>query len=527
MSSAVLVLGFCHALHAAELPQGWEKLNLSSTQIQGTTVYYEKCLEAKLPIFEKVYKQYLTRCEEEKGKYMLLLTNREKIVGDIKNILGANDVNTATVEQNVVFPFLAVRPDSLCLVTKGTTKDFLRSGGKLPGFTYDKSTDTVTEVFELRGKTGTTELHVDNLVVTTEPNEAFEEDVSGTFEALGRSTKANTFAGTFHELIEVIMGLRLKPAGAHRRWFTDGFANAITYEFLKTYFGPEDAAEWASWWNVDNYKHLEKEINLQYWMYRGLFIETPIEYERRLQTARYRYATLEAERLIEKHGIDCVRKILDKACVKKGRTSGDLLMAIWDVTGEHMRERLGRYQTFDTIEGGRLKYAKLAKAADEKEDYATALTHGLRLLELSGDPLSPSSLQLRSQLCMILFKLGYEKYADEAMEGFLKSLEEMPQRFYNYFSELYLMYALRCEDVRRAGVIAEMRLQRDPENLNALTVHMKVLAESDKLVKAQAVAKRILTLDKDEKSYYRDEALKTLAIKQNSRDPTPDTTTTP
>ena len=78
-------------------------------------------------------------------------------------------------------------------------------------------------------------------------------------------------------------------------------ANAITFRLLQKRLGTEAAQQFAAGHDVALYGDLEKHINLYYWMALGCCIEPPLETEKRLNFARYAYATLEADRLIERH----------------------------------------------------------------------------------------------------------------------------------------------------------------------------------------------------------------------------------
>ncbi len=44
----------------------WEQLNLSSARIAGTTIYYEKSLEEKLPVFQRLYEDYCSQMNTQK-----------------------------------------------------------------------------------------------------------------------------------------------------------------------------------------------------------------------------------------------------------------------------------------------------------------------------------------------------------------------------------------------------------------------------------------------------------------------------
>jgi len=129
------------ATAAAEL-NGWEKLNLSSAHIADATVYYEKCFEPKLPIFEREYKKFLA--EKERGK--AINAQKNQIIADINQILGISEPDTEMQDKlwTGLLGVFSIEKTTFYIVKQGTIKDLLRAGGQLPNFTYDKASDTGT-----------------------------------------------------------------------------------------------------------------------------------------------------------------------------------------------------------------------------------------------------------------------------------------------------------------------------------------------------------------------------------------------
>jgi hypothetical protein len=124
--------------------------------------------------------------------------------------------------------------------------------------------------------------------------------------------------------------------------------------------------------------------------------------------ARYAYATLEAERLIERHGVDCLRQILDEVVAGRTHDSAHLFAAIQKVTGEDLGKRFARYQPFETKDDCVKHYAEQHNAAADRKDYAEALPAMLRILEFRGlkDP------RFYSNAAFLLYRMGYEKAGD-------------------------------------------------------------------------------------------------------------------
>jgi hypothetical protein len=492
---------------------GWEKLNLNLTTIAGTSVYYEECLKPKLPVFEKHCRKFLA----ERKNLSDILAKKEQIINEVNCILGATESDIKIKEQTELLTklfgiFSKVEP-TFYLVTRDAIKNFLRAGGQLPNCTYDKATDTV--LFKPEFKTSSDEGPPKDFdfILPVASDDEFEKDVSLLFQVYQQGLGSGTLDGAIHEVTELTLLRRVRPVDQYYRWFSDGCANTITIEILKKYLGIGFAKEAAKPYDVNEYKELESETNLYYWMRLNFCIETPLVYENKLKWARYAYATYEVQHLIEGHGISCIKKILDNVCQKEPRNSENLLLAIKEVTGEDIQSRLSRYQTFQTRQEGIAKYANLHSAALDKEDYEQIVINTIRLLELQDSPLSPTSLQMRQEAALWLFNLGYERAADEVMLSFMEELKRnAPQQLYDSFSAGFIVYALQCDKPQKARSAAEYLLKDHPDYPPALTVRMQLLADEGELEEAKKIAHRIYELA-DEGSFCYKAASEVLATK--------------
>ena len=198
-------------------------------------------------------------------------------------------------------------------VTGPSIKAFLRNGGSLPGAAYDKATDAGT--FEVRVRTNfdrgqITRETTDFLPVVLREQATVEKEVAQFFEGWRTSMK-NVAGGMLHELAEISLALRFAPNQPHYRWFSDGFAETLAARLIETYVSPESAKAYRDRRNVAKYEKLRRSINLLYWMMPNWEIKTPLEFEDALTDARYAFAMFEVSRLIDKHGIDSIKRILD------------------------------------------------------------------------------------------------------------------------------------------------------------------------------------------------------------------------
>jgi hypothetical protein len=509
----VLILVSTCGLFAAE-QKVWEQLDLNSTSIAQTTIYYEKSLEEKLPVFETRYKQFLS----EQENINKIVTKKKQIIADINKFLGITEPDIEKQDKALadLLGAFSIENMTFYILLQETTKDFLYEGGQLPNFTYDKTDDTVTYNPEFITNSEDGSVKNSELAFLVASEETFEENISLIFQTLGSGKPGIAI----HEVIELSLLNRVRPTDAYWRWFSDGFANAITIEILKRYVGIEMADEFAKSYYINAYKGLEKELNLRYWMGLNFCIKTPLEYENNLSLARYAYATQEAQRLIELHGIDCIRKIIDTLLTKKTRTAQDILQAVNEVTGEDMQQRFVHYQTFESRQDGITKYGSLVNAALETKNYEQMLINLLRTLELQDSQLSPAGLRCYKEIALLLFKLGHEQAGDVAMHNCVELFKNtgVPMA-HEAAMEAFILYAFNCKNAAKAGAIAEELLKSKPNHLPALTVLMVVHTEAGRHSEAKQIAKKVINLDKNEQSPSYRTAAQILATNEDQQAP--------
>jgi len=479
----------------------WDGLDLESTQIVDTAVYYEKSLESKLSVFEKEYSDF----KAKRRQSTLTPATIDAITADVNRILGISDAGK--LDQDRIMPsFLGMFSQAQLtfrLVTRQTVKDFLRAGGKLPDHSYDRNTDTATYCPQFSGGSQEGPVKQMDLTIPLASVETFEKDVSDYFEMLRTFLCAMTKEVAIHELAEMTLLNHVRPQGQYWRWFSDGFADAITYEILKKHFGAESADEFLKAYDSAQYADLKEELNLRYWTALNFCIKTPFESEDKLNYARYCYATLEAQGLIERHGTECVAAIVSELKASDSRRSDDILAAIKKATGEDMAPRLDKYQSFIDRKKGIAMYAIAFQKASNSGDTEQMLISLLRYLELLENPLSADSLKCRQNIAILLAKLGHEDAGDKAMLDFLDFLEkDAPEEAHRFFSAGFVVYALQTGKPEKAKTAADRLLQNDPNHPPALTVKMQLLAAEGKTEEAKKIANRICNIMDDKDSFY-------------------------
>jgi hypothetical protein len=499
----VVFFWFPVSVQAQTDSNNWDKLNLSSKTISGAKVYYEKSFEPNLPFFEETYKHFL----EQKKKIEIIKSKQKQIITDILSILGIKDVNTLNQEKSfsdVVDTFTSINLQPLYLVKKSTLKDFLKAGGQLPNFEFDKDADQVK--YDPKINVTSDSKKPGNLEITfvIESIETFENDIKKNSEIFQFLSGGIFSGGIIHEFTELSLLVRVKSRDPYLRWFSDGVANSVAYELIKKYLGAEEANDFINEYDVNKYEDIKKEINLQYWMYSNFCILSeikPTKIDERFSIARYAYATYEIQNLIGKYGIECISKILDEISTQASQTGTDILIAIRNVTGEDMYLRMAAYQDFGRRQEGIEKYAKIHNKAKSRKDYEQMVISLLRAHELR----SPSNIQMYIQdyifVSIYLFKMGLEKEAESAMSNCMEfcsmlSLENKRE----LALDAYIIYAFECDQALKASKQAEELLKLSPDNPDALAVKVFICLENNKPDEAIELAKKIIKNTEDKKS---------------------------
>jgi len=236
------VLALTQGAFARHDPNIAAKLNLTRTTLAARTVYYEPSLETQLAAFEKAYRQFLDQAAENAKMVDQMLRKKEAIVADINRILEPADLPVSEQYELLIDVAKAnALPNPIFhLATQKTIKDFLRTGGKLPDFTYDKPTDTVRYLprFKQSSKTASVE-HFD-IVIPVPAEDEFETMVNQFFQGITSLPICQVNVGlAVHEVVEATFIHKVKPQGPYWRSFSDGLADALASELLKTHFSRE------------------------------------------------------------------------------------------------------------------------------------------------------------------------------------------------------------------------------------------------------------------------------------------------
>jgi len=500
-----LLVVWCCQAPGGEAPRGWEQLHLTETTIAGTKVYYESALEPNLPAFE----QQLIKFAADREKLAAILPKRQEIIADINRILGATDPNIEGQDKTFmqIAGLFSQMKMTFYLVRQATIKDFLRAGGRLPNFSYDRASDTATYSPQIHVPAGEKPPADYDFCIPVAPNEDLGAYTSSILGGLGNLVGSGIANVATHEVTELALFQRARPADPYWRWFTDGFANAITCVLIEKHIGKDVARRFADGYDPNDCRDREKQINLRYWMlgnYSAYVSQVPVQAESRIQQARYTCSMLEARRLIDMHKIDCVRQILDKIAARDTRTSADLLQVIREVTGEDMEQRLMRYQAFSTLEEGLREYTPVFNAASDKKDYEQVFVALMRIMELKGSGFSPDTVKMFVNAAMLLSKTGHEEAADQVMQNCMElCTKRLPERGRVVANEAFATYALFSNRPHKARQAAEELLQLNPGHTLALTVKMAIAFQDGNLTQAKEYAAQVRSTANEGSEPYR------------------------
>ncbi len=522
----ILVLFFsCPVFALAQVdPNNWDELNLSSITIDGTKVYYEKCFEPNLPFFENEYKEFLG----QRDNFDKFVSQKEQIFADINNFLGIKEINSVPMEvfSDILGTFSGIKVKTFYLVKKSTIKEFLIAGGQLPNITYDKDSDIVNTSANF-GFTSTEGLTSElEFAVPVVSSDTFEKDTSIIFQAFQKIYKNAPFL-PIHEIAEMTLIKRARPTDPYWRWFSDGMANMMAYEIGSKYAGKEDANDFLSAFDTKQYEDIKKEINLRYWMMGQYCMmsgvqssDMPNDAGRKITSARYAYATFEARRLIEEHGIDCLRKILDAISSQDSRTGGDLLTTVSDVTGDDMFLRIVAYQDFMRREEAIAKYTKAAERAFANKDYEQLVFNLFRLHDLRYPTDIKEFFQDFRDTANYLFRIGMEKEADKVMKNFINNtLSSEGGNARAASLEAFIIYAYEIGKPEKALDYADELLKINPDHVASLMTKMLVFISDNKLPEAKEIAQKILSVSKNSEGPAAAIASKLLALDPNDPGP--------
>jgi len=517
----------------------WASFKLKETTVGPVRFRYAPSLEKALPQARRILRETLDLEKQRWKSLTALAADANAHVAELQKI--ASVELTPAQQKSAVHLFrFFVRRSPLMLAEGGrkTTIVFVpgercveytqRTGRTLPGVVCDPNAGVykfaVDWAFEGRSDAnGATETAPAPQAITfgpergSDPNrglEVMEAFLGRLLQETGKSAKGTAF----HETAEMVLlhGLAGMDPNTYRydlRWFTDGMANAIAVEMLTRHAEKEAAATFLKGFDPNTVKDIRPYTNLLHWQRKELEALVALPYEQALTKARYTFATVEARYLLDKHGLGCVKKILeaDAALRKRGRT--DLLEAIRQATGEDMEKRLKAYQSFDTTQEGLLRYAGQYTRAMRRGDTRTATSAILRASELQLE-----ATEVFGRAMCTLHLAGQTRRACKSMWARLGHFRKFrtEKEYLDLCLEACRLSILHGHPVDAAEE-AELVLETRPNQPLALAVRAWSLIRQKKTAEAHKVAHRVLRLVRDRKSLAAQAARKALSDGRRDR----------
>jgi len=501
-------------LLGADDPPFIQKIGLKKTSIEDATVYYESCFEEKLPVFRKAYKDYIettaksrTQKQTPMNKSMSL---QNAIIDDINEIVGGNDElktflkkefnNWMKISPSIPHPF-AEKGNVFYLVLQSTTKDYLRAGGTLPNYSYDKETDMAEYRFGF-GSESDNPPKQSEIFIPISSVEKSESEIQGFFsmllKATGKTPGDSLYYLGIHEIAEIAIVRKMKSGDPYKRWFTDGFANTIAHKVILRHYSQEAADTFLADYSTEPYKEIENQLNLQYWMSAqfAFMNQSPLEQGNKFIYARYCFATREAKRLVDVHGIEIIKKILDRYKGLENKNADSLYTVIQKVTGEDLRKRFEKYQNFQSRNDGYVYYGRQYEQAMQKKDVKAMIFSMLRMLELCEQPFSRNSLNLRKNIATLLYLANQKELGNQFLTEFADVMiqsKDPQNRFVG--RNLVVLYALGINDPEVAYDYARQTFEQNPEEIHAMTIVMHQLVKENNRQKAHELARKICKIE--------------------------------
>lgn len=478
-----VVLGVLAMLCARPVQAGdiVRDFGLKTTTIADATIHYDPVFETRLPEFGTQYitfkKETLSNVGISEDKITPVCEAIHRIMGVERDQAKAKTKEVLT-EFNRIVGAMSFDKPTFYLIQKDLIKNYLRQGGTLPHFTYDKQADMASYEFRFFSD-GTREKIPFEFAVPVEPNEISPEVTGQVFEIMSFALRQMMKPVLIHEAAEMTLIYEMNSSDWYRRWFTDGFANVVVYQVLDELYSQKEAQEYAELFSAEPYADIQNQINLRYWLameYEFLDMNEALETESRIKQARYNYATEEALGLTRRHGADCLKKIVDVYCAGEARDSTALYDAIEKVTGERLDKAFVKYQSFANAMEGLKTYTARYEAARKKGDDAAALAAVLRMMELYNTPFSPLALSARNETALLLRKMGQGELADQKMLEFAGKMMASKDAKTNLTGmELLMLYAGETERLEIAGRYAEAILKEALEATNAASIRTQIV----------------------------------------------------
>lgn len=489
-----------------EVNDPWAPLGLIQIKSKFGTIFLDPALGQKRDEIKSAIESVLSAHKASVRSLRFVLRRKQEILDVANEILGCAPNKKQSAMQENVLEFFSTTPLlnlaqpgelGLYVLLKPKTKEYLKNGAQLPGFSYDPKTDKASAHLIVKKSgplnnpnRGEEEAQVKTLPFPVKSADTAVEDILEQ-QSVFTDISPLQAAMAIHEMVELTIHLEMqRPTDPLYRWFSDGFANAITLEILSRLDQDNALEEMKTMYDIAKYTDIRQEVNLRYWPMAPSSIVSPVEVEKRLCAARYSFATYEASRLIEKHGVGIVQKIMSSVSSDSRERSHDLIETVSEVTGEDISARLRRYQKFDTVRDGLKLYGAASKKADLNKDHKQKFINLCRFTELG----LSTGFDHRAYIFIAntLHEMGHTEAGATIFKNWIKNTEGgNTSAFVDIWRRAFMLYAFSCDNISMVYTVAEEYRRTHPDYGVAALVRAHELKSLGRVNEAKALAKRL------------------------------------
>jgi hypothetical protein len=510
---------------------------LVSGQAGNVQYFYERSLASASNSIHSAFTGFLATAQQRSREVDGMKSQTAELVKEVDGILGVK-TNSMTFEERetILRTFLSFKAYEVVAVSKTSyvltdqgIKEKLRAGVHLPYFTYDRKNDLVTYALQF-GSPLIDDGQTDPAASSpAKPSSDYAFLVFPVPDAASAADNLTNYFGGFlvdirgpalHELIELEILRSVHFADVFYRWFSDGFANALTEHILLQRCGPEAAGTFAGYFDPAACSIASNVVTLRWWMPNKRLIDpATMEQETELQKARYAYATALARRIIREAGIGSVRGVIGTLARKTNVYSQDIEEAIHAVTQLDVKSLLDQYQPFASVEDGLQLYtnrvnqkikmdatSKPGQSNLTKEDKDEIVFNCLRIAELQMARHRELEPAFCGHLAQFIDGLGFSHMAIEFLRNQIRLMDlDGRAADKSRLEQEFIKFAWNTENMPVVFTLADDLLKTAPNDPGALSVEMFKQVRVGNAIRARTIAQTILANPRTD-SFFHDKA---------------------
>lgn len=510
------------ATHAADSfpTNDFELVNGSAA---GVRYLYDKSLAPVSSDLQRAIERFASAAKRRAEEVAQLKAKAGEVISEVDRALGVRTNLISVEEQHSVLTNILtfdvtrfILPKTIYILTFQNTKARLRKGVRIPYFAYDSRADQAAFTMQFGGTTTPGGLPVMSVTPGASSYGDLPFLVFPVPEGAGASAALSQYLENFlvdmrgaavHEVVELSIVRQLRLGDPFFRWFSDGFANAVSEQVLQRVAGADAARLFAEVFDPGKCSLAPNTINLRWWMPANRLIEPPIELEAELQKARYAYATALARKIIQAGGINSVRAVLEELSWKTHVFSTDIEKAIQSAAKVDVKALLDEQQPFSSVPDGILYYSNRIDQLVRQEpvrsvqevrlknpaDANQLLFNLFRLVELQVAAKREFRPAFYVQAAQFIHQFGFARPAVDLFRTQIKTAEvDGRPGDQSVLEQEFIKFAWQTDQLPLVYLLADDLLKTNPTNAGALSVEMFKRAKDGREFRAKEVARTIL-----------------------------------